>query len=258
MSSYTGSAGSIGAFEGTTYFASSWWIGISGPAENVWALFSSVSIPQGATITAATLALTVSSSDGTRSNMLGVVLGAAADNTTAGPTTYSAYTGGPRTTASKTFTGNAVSAIDVSAVLSEITSRAGWASGNGLMLYLQDNGSPANTDIKITAASLSVTYTAGGGAATASGSLSLSGAAGARTPATASGSLALAGTASAAAAFTITVVPSGATATVSWPAVGSSYVVERDGAQVAFGVTGTSYTDTPPAGSHTYRVGVLA
>lgn len=94
--------------------------------------------------------------------------------------------------------------------------------------------------------------------AAAAGTLVLAGAATPRAAAVASGVLALAGSATATAPFTLTVIPSGANALLSWPAAGASYVVERDGEQVAFGVTGTSYTDTPPAGEHTYRVGVLA
>lgn len=96
-------------------------------------------------------------------------------------------------------------------------------------------------------------------AATATGTLTLAGTAAASAGTSAAGSLTLSGTGTATAPFTLTVVPSGAQALLSWPAAGASYVVERDGANVAFGVTGTSYTDTPPTGgSHTYRVGVLA
>lgn len=126
--------------------------------------------------------------------------------------------------------------------------------------------------------SLGVEATAGGGgtASTAAGVLSLSGAvsvlvpaaasgglvlagtAAARAAAVAAGSLGLSGTAAAVGAFGITVVVAGSTATVSWPAAGGSYAVERDGEIIAFGVTGTTWTDTPGTGDHTYRVGVLA
>lgn len=101
---------------------------------------------------------------------------------------------------------------------------------------------------------------AGKSAAAASGSLSLSGSATAKAAPAASGSLTLAGAASAV-GFTLTVTPSGATALLSWPAQAAAtggYEIERDGSNIAFGVTATTYTDTPVGGSHTYRVGVLA
>lgn len=91
----------------------------------------------------------------------------------------------------------------------------------------------------------------------AAGTLVLAGSATGDATAAASGALVLAGSAAASAAFTLTVTPSGASALLSWTAAASSYVVQRDGSNVAWGVTGTSYTDLPPAGEHTYRVGVL-
>lgn len=60
-------------------------------------------------------------------------------------------------------------------------------------------------------------------------------------------------------AFTITAVPSGNNVGLSWAAQPGAvgYTIVRDGATITFGVTGTSYTDTPGPGSYTYEVGVL-
>lgn len=276
MSTFSESYSSDGYFDATgTYHANGFTAGYIGGSGSAWALFGVVTIPQGATITAATLTPHWRGQNGTPSIL---IRGAAADNTTAGPTTQAAYYGGARTTATVNYA-NAATA-DVTAIVQEVINRSGWASGNGLMLYVQDNGSPTGAYDAAGSPSLSVTYTAAGGgavAATASGALTLagtaagsarvavsgalllSGSAAGTVKAAASGALALSGSATATAPFTLTVVPSGASALLSWPAAGASYAVERDGAIVAFGVTGTSYTDTPPSGgSHTYRVGVLA
>lgn len=58
--------------------------------------------------------------------------------------------------------------------------------------------------------------------------------------------------------FTVTATPSGSDVDLSWTARGdaASYVIERDGQIVAYAVSGTTHTDTPGAGAHTYRVGV--
>lgn len=60
-------------------------------------------------------------------------------------------------------------------------------------------------------------------------------------------------------AFTITVTPDGPDADIAWDAQAgaTSYWIERDGAVVANSITGTSYSDTPGDGEHTYRGGVV-
>lgn len=61
--------------------------------------------------------------------------------------------------------------------------------------------------------------------------------------------------------FTISVTVAGPDVTITWPAQDAAtagYAVERDGAIIAFGITDTSYIDTPPDGTRGYRVDVLA
>lgn len=94
--------------------------------------------------------------------------------------------------------------------------------------------------------------------ATATGALTLTGTVTVTIPAAASGVLTLAGTATGTPMFTLSAIVSGPNVNLSWTAVGASYAIERDGQIIAFGVTATTWTDTPGSGEHTYRVGVLA
>lgn len=108
-------------------------------------------------------------------------------------------------------------------------------------------------------ASLSLTA-AGTSAAAVSGTAALSVAASASGVASASATAALSLTSTAVALFSVTATPSGADVLLSWPSQSAAvgYAIERDGALVAYNITGTSYTDVNPgAGSHTYRVAVL-
>lgn len=279
MSTYSGTA-TQSFFSGSTYYSGRLAIGqYSGNVDNAWLLLTGVTIPQGVTVSAATVTFAYSGThDGSLAAIKGILYGAAADTTASGPTTFSAYTAGTRTSSSTAFVpnGSATQAVDATGIVQEVVSRSGWASGNNLLIYVQDNGSTNYNDVVFDSATLAVTYAASGTAATASGSLTLSGTAAAEVaavvsaslalsgavtvavPAAASGSLVLSGTATAAAAFTCTAVVVGSNVNLSWPAAGASYAIERDGAPLAFGYVGTSYVDTPGAGSHSYRVGVLA
>lgn len=151
--------------------------------------FTTVAIPQAATINSATLTLTLSnSSSGTGATA--TVYGWATDNASAW-----ANGAGPvqaaKTTASAAFGtwGGGVSgsrAITVTSIVQEIVNRAGWASNNAMSLFAAytPNNNSSFTYINDLAggstgiAKLDVDYTAAGGGTTVSvpaGSLTLSG-----------------------------------------------------------------------------------
>lgn len=124
-----------------------------------------VSVPQGATITSATL--TIKSINGNAST--GTLWGEAADNATAWANAHKPLSV-TKTASSKsvTVTPNAVNVFDVSGPVQDIINRAGWASGNRMNLFgvgsgavvgfLQDYGT--NT---ADSGTLSITYSLGGG-----------------------------------------------------------------------------------------------
>ena len=110
--------------------------------------FQSVNIPQGATITSATLTLQFGNSDVDDTLDL-VVRGDDSDNSTA-PTTAAEANGKAKTTAQVDWDWvswlqdtNYVSP-DLGAIVQEIVDRPGWASGNALQLFLMENGGSTN------------------------------------------------------------------------------------------------------------------
>lgn len=111
---------------------------------NIWLRFADVNIPQGATVTAATLSFVANT---TSSNSVSLrIYGDDEDNPTV-PTNTSDYNGRPRTTAyvdwstSSTWTaGDVVSSPDITTVIQEIVDRGGFASGNAIQIFVQNNG----------------------------------------------------------------------------------------------------------------------
>ncbi len=133
--------------------------------------FQNVTIPAGATITAATLSLW---SAGTNLGMNAKIFG----NLTANPSTLSTTTnyisGLAETTNSvlwnATLTGSQFNdSPDISAIITELIGQGGWASGNAMLFILQAQSSGSRADIElydgnsVEGAQLSITYTAPGG-----------------------------------------------------------------------------------------------
>ena len=161
-------ANSVRWFRNGTYFGNSeiW----SGRYDNTTyqtsdsaLLFTNVTVPKGATIISAVFSLNVKTFTGTPILQL---RGEAADSPSAFTTTADGN-GRTRTTASVnpgyTTTGN--KDVDVSSIIAEIFARAGWASGNNLYLFLEDNGSSVVPSAVITdavgtyARTLTIEYT---------------------------------------------------------------------------------------------------
>lgn len=128
--------------------------------------FIGVAVPNGATITSATL--TLKSPESASAGTWGVIKGVNSDNapawTTTGPLTAS------KTTQSKTIVDGATQAYDVAAIVQAIVGRAGWSSGGALAFVSDPTGSTGlmswvDYDASSTdCAQLSITYTTGGGA----------------------------------------------------------------------------------------------
>lgn len=125
--------------------------GNNGAATSFGVRFVSVTIPQGTTLTSATLTLTANATySGGAISM--IVKGQAADNPGVFLTTGKDLdpTVRARTTAAST-AWNLASVVadtayskDVTSVVQEIINRAGWASGNALVLIGDDNASPSS------------------------------------------------------------------------------------------------------------------
>jgi RHS repeat-associated protein len=144
--------------------------------------FTGLAIPQGATITAASITLTA---DATASTLPSTSLaGEATDNASGfGGDTYATFNARTRTSASVSWTptawssGTSYTSPDISSVVQEVVNRSGWASGNALDIIWSDatsgwggsndrlsaysyDGSAGN------AATLHVEYTTAGGSDT--------------------------------------------------------------------------------------------
>lgn len=111
-----------------------------------WVRFTSVTVPQGATILDAYLILTASGSDaGNTVNCL--ISGHDHDNTTQ-IANIADWDGRSKTTATVAwnsmppFIGDQTySTPDLKTIVQEIVDRVGWASGNAMSFFLEDNGS---------------------------------------------------------------------------------------------------------------------
>jgi hypothetical protein len=161
---------SSGFFNNTFYF------GRNGEAIHAFIYFPSVTIPQGATITAATVTLRMSATQGTGTTVSRFRC-EAADNPSP-PTTAGQFDGRTRTTAYVDWTmpvgsaGNNYTSPDLSAVVQEVVNRGGWASGNMMGFLCDDQSSTQWREYNQNEAGsnkpqLDVTYTTGGGFQTA-------------------------------------------------------------------------------------------
>ena len=109
-------------------------------------LFTSVTVPAGATITSATFSYNVQAYNGSPALL---VYGEDADN----PSTAStAADGNGRTLTTANvdpaFTGTGNKDINVKTIVEEIIARAGWATGQNMQLFIKDNGSADSANIE--------------------------------------------------------------------------------------------------------------
>lgn len=108
--------------------------------------FVNVTIPQGATIDSAILRIVASTTRAVDTALTDLV-GEDADNATA-PTDWDDWVGRARTSARVAWdnipqwtSGTAYDSVDMSSVIQEIVDRAGWASGQALNIFWEDDGS---------------------------------------------------------------------------------------------------------------------
>lgn len=108
--------------------------------------FSNVTIPAGATISAATLTVNITSSSYDDPNIS--IRGSGEANTTPFTTTANDITDRYKTSAAVTWSATGIGsgskdAPDLAAIISEIVATPGWAAGNALNLYLLGNSGSA-------------------------------------------------------------------------------------------------------------------
>ncbi len=133
--------------------------------------FTSVTIPSGSTITAATLDLDIQSASYDDPDT--TIYGDDTDNASTFTTASNNISGRTATTASVTWTASNIGAgvkptPDIATVIQEIIDRAGWSSGNALALIIKGNGTTSFLRTRAydgtgSPAKLNVTYTTGGG-----------------------------------------------------------------------------------------------
>lgn len=171
-------------WEGTTSFFNGVGFGQAGyldstnTAGNVFLRFTSITIPNGATINTAVLTLHADASNS--AVVVNWRMSAIDADSAAAPTTYSGAETATRTTATVDFSGVAAwSAGDnktfsgLESIYQELVDRGGWSSGNNAVHYTEDNGSTTLTGRirkdthydgdTASAAKLDIDYTAGGG-----------------------------------------------------------------------------------------------
>lgn len=112
--------------------------------------FTSVSIPNGASITSATLTITWAATYSTGNTIVATLYGEAADNSAVLTVADNNISGRANTTANVA-SGSLSSVVldgekawDVTAIIQEIVNRAGWTSGNALSLLMRDAGSTSS------------------------------------------------------------------------------------------------------------------
>lgn len=138
------------SFTSTFDIANGSWFGkVSAASIDGFVRFQNVTIPQGATILTAVLKVRASDLSSTTTGLHGKVRANAIDDAIA-PTSAATHDALARTTAGVDWDptawvlGTQYSPPDLSAVIQEIVNRGGWASGNDLMLLVDDDGSTDN------------------------------------------------------------------------------------------------------------------
>lgn len=129
--------------------AVNWTIGnIAGVTYDAFVLYPGVTIPKGARIL--TAKLTVYASSTLSGTTCKIKIFANAVDSASVPTTRATHVAKARTTAFVSWTlgaqtaGTKYESPDISSVIQEITDRSGWASGNNLMLLLDNDASSNN------------------------------------------------------------------------------------------------------------------
>lgn len=168
-----GESGSFGNSEEFELF-SEWYGGIY---DISWR-FQNITIPQGATITSAKITVIRNSGGGSDHWLYRKLRGVAQDDNSTFSTSDTAQTRSHTTAAvdwdflvpaSGTF-GDVFDSADITSIIQEIIDRGGWASGNSIAIYNQDDGTPNGNflDYKYyssypnDAALLTITYELGG------------------------------------------------------------------------------------------------
>lgn len=135
-----------------------------------------VTVPQGATITAAKLTLIAAASNSNGTNYSGTIC-ASDEDSAAQLTDATDADGRARTAASATdnfvnlTAGSPYDTWDFTSVVQEVVSRAGWTSGNAMLIFVQDISGADATPLSFAAYDhatydppvLSITYSGGGG-----------------------------------------------------------------------------------------------
>ncbi len=144
----------------------------SGQPWNLVALFRSVTVPQGATVSAAKISLYVA---GFNSSPAALIAKCSDADTASMPSSVATANSAAKTTGtSATVSWANVSGfndLDITADVQAVVNRAGWASGNNMAVYVLDNSSGSGKyqvigqyeDGAAEGAKLQITYTAGGG-----------------------------------------------------------------------------------------------
>jgi hypothetical protein len=138
---------------GSTVSATNTWFGAGKNTNTIRrgvGIWRSVTVPKGATIKAAYLQLTASVDRSNQTVNLRFT-GQADDNPTALPTGSTSWDSTPRTTALADWNNVPTFLLDtvyttpsLVEIIQEIVNRPGWASGNNLVLFMEDNGSTAD------------------------------------------------------------------------------------------------------------------
>jgi hypothetical protein len=172
MATYLVSTGAHdGDIQGSSFYSNqnSLSVGATYQALNLFCLFSNINIPVNATITSATISL---KHYGKTANPNIRIYSSDEDNASA-PTNTTEYNNKPLTTAYVNWTINDATtwyvSPDISSVIQEIVSRAGWNTNNAILLLLKNNASASYNYIQFCsyeygaadAPILDITYTTG-------------------------------------------------------------------------------------------------
>lgn len=138
MATFSGSVNANGQdgnrWASSGFFNSTFYFGNVGENTHAWCYFPSVTIPQGATISAATIQFTYANSSANTNPV--VRISCDDSDSPAAPTNAAGFDGKARTTAYTDWTvpdgttGTTVNTADFTSALQEVVSRGGWSSGN--------------------------------------------------------------------------------------------------------------------------------
>lgn len=165
MATYTSTGSNVGYVDSNSSSSGApGWVGNwQSDYENGYFRFPNVTVAQGATITSASMVITYGNTDGPGTVNFTLKMAKVANAVV--PASYATYPTIPRTTASSTSslsTGGGtsgtidLSGTDYAALIQEVVNQGTWASGNAMMLFLEDNGSTADTDMGVSRVDLTI------------------------------------------------------------------------------------------------------